>query len=354
MKKNMTLSNVPSIPSPLEMVQVHTFPNIGEDGHVVELAKQCKILASLSKNTFWVQRDSTPRTVLEKLALDIYNYHMKNNGLLDRNPASGGCEFWVQVKPTSKGVDMHYDKDEEIAELMGIGVYPLISTVTYLSEIENSSATIVLNKTSETELEDPIDKCAIIWPSIGKHLAFNGSLLHGAPKILDLDEKTEEEEEDDEEDEEEHLRITFLVNLWIDHKPCGVNVLSDPLVNSLNSHDSHFFFSESSLLALSLEQKNNPETIILQNDTSSEKYEEKTIPFLSKSADWATNDDEIDVSIKMNFPFESYDSKNCYIVHYESSTCAYLEQDVYSDVEWEEEEEAKDNCIGEEDVKVCD
>ena len=89
------------------------------------------------------------------------------------------------------------------------------------------------------------------WPAAGKHLRFDGRLLHAALADLleeraeesegdevddgcDEEDEEEEEEEDDEEEEEEEeeqrqVRVTFLVNIWLDHRPsqCRACPLAD-------------------------------------------------------------------------------------------------------------------------------
>ena len=64
----------------------------------------------------------------------------------------------------------------------------------------------------------------VCQPRLGKHLCFDGRLLHAAPADLPSLDTPEEDEEEDEEDEdatEEEVveRITFLVNVWVDHVP---------------------------------------------------------------------------------------------------------------------------------------
>ena len=62
-------------------------------------------------------------------------------------------------------------------------------------------------------------------PLFGKHLLFGGDLLHAAPSSLIQDEEEEDEDEsedsdsDDSDDDEGLLRVTLLVNVWVNHIP---------------------------------------------------------------------------------------------------------------------------------------
>ena len=117
--------------------------------------------------------------------------------------------------------------------------------------------------------------------------------------------------------------------------------MSDDLVDSLNAHSSHFSYG-GSLLFLSQQEKENLEIITLQEDTPAADYEEKKIPFLSKSLDWAISDDEIGLSIMMNFPKQCYEKNSSYLIENKTTMQAYLVQDDIDDEEWEDEEEGED------------
>jgi hypothetical protein len=106
------------------------------------LNRQCNTLVSLSKETFWLGDLDEPRCELEFLAKTIYNYHTYSVDKNMINREVSGLEWWIQLKSNadsdkggddinmSDGVDLHYDKDEELAANFGIGVFPQISTVT--------------------------------------------------------------------------------------------------------------------------------------------------------------------------------------------------------------------------------
>lgn len=117
------------------------------------------------------------------MALSIFQEHFRLRQL-PPIPESAGAEWWVQYKSDesldrSAGIDLHYDKDEEIAAQYGVGVFPNLSTVTYLSCTATSLPTLILNNNPCTPVGDPIPEAYLSYPVIGKHVAFNGSLLHG-------------------------------------------------------------------------------------------------------------------------------------------------------------------------------
>ena len=165
-----------------------------------------------------------------------------------------GAEWWVQVKviasaedktipistnhPSSvEAIDLHYDKDEEMAALFGIGIFPVLSTVTYLTEIKNAPPTVIFSRRYD-EVDDDIDPVGIddmfvSYPSIGKHVAFDGRLLHGAPShpLLrrPLFQTGDAAFQRGDASNEQSIRITFLVNVWVGHKPVGVAELPAPI-----------------------------------------------------------------------------------------------------------------------------
>lgn len=79
-------------------------------------------------------------------------------------------------------IDLHYDKDENIAEAFSVGVFPQISTVTYVSSSSSFQPTMVFNTTAGDAVGTAISDCFISFPRVGKHVAFDGRFLHGAPE----------------------------------------------------------------------------------------------------------------------------------------------------------------------------
>jgi hypothetical protein len=87
----------------------------------------------------------------------------------------------------------------------------------------------------------------ISWPKCGKHFSFDGRYLHAAPS--DLMEKGLFEKQIQvpiqSTDESEvtrhtrrHRRVTFLVNIWLNHKPFNVEEFPESMIDKLSQMDS--------------------------------------------------------------------------------------------------------------------
>ena len=149
------------------------------------LAKKCEKLAQLSKDTFWVPSTGAPMSDLEALAQSIFRWHTQQLGV---NPdcSRSGAEWWVQVKKVERvtcdsahdgscgsygdtmpiqsprnadveveggvGIDLHYDKDEAIASSFSVGIFPIISTVTYLSDTPHALPTLIFETTAGNQV----------------------------------------------------------------------------------------------------------------------------------------------------------------------------------------------------------
>lgn len=211
------------------------------------LVREAAELVKHSKDTHWLElnNDDEPnqkKTKLEGLALTILQRHIKEYQLSnnDNDGFQGGAEWWVQVKPitnptesssrldhddTTNGdeaVDLHYDKDEVLAENFDLGAFPTLSTVTYLTATPSASPTVVFPHTYNTDQDEVMDEMLLSWPRRGKHLVFDGRLLHGAPAHHALRSMTSGESNE----KMDEFRVTFLVNIWDGRKPCDVEALS--------------------------------------------------------------------------------------------------------------------------------
>jgi len=127
-------------------------------------------------------------------------------------------------------MSIHWDCDEERKGRTGDHVPPYLATVTYLTSA--GAPTIVLPVAScprgravmmPEAAAEPCLLCYASFPITGKHLAFDGRLLHGACRD---DDPAPHEASDGE-------RVTVLVNLWLGYRPVGVEELSDELVAAL-------------------------------------------------------------------------------------------------------------------------
>jgi len=206
------------------------------------LIKEACELVKHSRDTHWVELNSEPdekNSTLEELALTILRRHVREYQLCNNTGKfQGGAEWWVQVKPVSlptnsnesrldhtaegeEAVDLHYDKDEALAESFDLGSFPTLSTVTYLTATLNAAPTIVFPHTYDKDEGEVIDEMLVSYPRRGKHLVFDGRLLHGAPAHHALRCVNESVTGGD----SALNRVTFLVNVWVERQPSGVKPL---------------------------------------------------------------------------------------------------------------------------------
>ncbi|CAE8616585.1 unnamed protein product, partial [Polarella glacialis] len=160
------------------------------------------------------------RTVLDRFALDVFWFHASRLGLSQDEVRTlgrvAGAECWVQrrtaAQPASeRGMDWHYDKDEDLLDERDIAVTPTVSTVTYLSSV---GAPLVVVSHTHLEREggalsgfgDAEVRAFVNRPLFGRHVAFDGGLLHGCPARLG---------------ETAGERLSLVVNVWLDHRPLG-------------------------------------------------------------------------------------------------------------------------------------
>ncbi|EQC34426.1 hypothetical protein SDRG_08196 [Saprolegnia diclina VS20] len=160
-------------------------------------------------STFFVRANDTPTCGMEALALKIFALHTDG---LSFDPANSGAEWWTQHIDHRDNIGFHWDRDYGMEEDNEEHVHPLVGTVTYLCV--NAGPTVILDKRGTfaygTSIEGPLTKCIVSRPVAGKHITFDGELLHGAPSSLAFPEVDEDVE---------GLRVTFLVNIWVDHVP---------------------------------------------------------------------------------------------------------------------------------------
>ena len=313
---------------------VYTIPDLNEKRFLKCLIRQSKELVQHSKDTFWLdaniveQQKNDSLCELEKFAWTIFRRHMEHYGANEdikqgdqEKALIVGAEWWVQVKMISpadektiaaaassnhpnstEAIDLHYDKDEEMASMFGIGVFPSLSTVTYLTEIENAPPTLIFSRRYD-EVEDDNDPVGIndmfvSHPIIGKHVAFDGRLLHGAPSHPLLRRQIHQTGNArfpcDDVSNEKSIRITFLVNVWIGHKPIGVNELPVPIRSAIRA---------STIDDGQNAPRNTPTPFILnapavainvqrQDDLPEHLRQRIELPFVGGKATWGGDDDD--------------------------------------------------------------
>ena len=123
-------------------------------------------------------------------------------------PTSRAREAMARADGYGK-VYMHFDKDERAYSECGLFVHPLASTVTYLTSEGAPTLVVDARLSPEGKYVEAVGDAHIVPPRVGRHVRFDGRLLHGAP--LELLEARG--------DEAPYVRVTFLVNIWIGHRP---------------------------------------------------------------------------------------------------------------------------------------
>lgn len=214
-------------------------------------AKQ--IFGGPNNPSFWVGADQEARTPLDHIAKDILKFHTARLQLTGR-PA--GAEYWVQFRSPSqpfaeRGMDWHFDKDEDLLDEQDITVAPAVSTVTYLSSA--GWPLLVLSEPSlATGAEQrgmlalaPLSGQSVsifaVFPKPGRHVAFSGDLFHGCP--LELGSCKGE-------------RWSLVVNLWFGHRPLGMrrsNSRKGGQQREIVQQDSNHIFNGDTLLTPDLE-----------------------------------------------------------------------------------------------------
>lgn len=234
----------------------------------------------LLPRTFWMPCEGRKAQCrLEKMALEVFRHHVPVECNYDA--ATSGAEWWVQIRPSppagrysmhakddspgaregdnqqedmsKKGISYHWDKDEDLRLMMGgtMNIHPHISTVTYLTDL--GAPTVVLNHRvdnltgeylSPPSNSDP--EAFVSWPSRGKHLSFDGRYLHAAPgDLMDIGEfeeqcRIKEGKAEGKSGKEvttvkrRHRRVTFLVNIWLNHKPFNVEPFPEGMLDKLS------------------------------------------------------------------------------------------------------------------------
>eukprot|EP00913_Durusdinium_trenchii_P033365 g31234.t2 len=144
--------------------------------------------------SFWIGAFEPARTLLDRFASQVFWFHVKRLSLAEslRDFPCAGAEFWVQRRGPEqawweRGMDWHFDKDGHFEHRQHIkrsfGGRLDLGTVTYLSS--QGAPLVVL---SQPRLAGPMSLTMedeaiafIVCPFFGRHVAFDGRLLHGCP-----------------------------------------------------------------------------------------------------------------------------------------------------------------------------
>ena len=212
-----------------------------------------------SGETYWLAADAEPRCALERLAKHVFDAHVgdaverfvaNESSVPPFDASRSGAEWWTQVVDMDDEIGVHWDKDYGL-EPSGLNVHPQIGTVTYFSSF--GAPTMMARKPTptffsesvagaleglETQYKDREHMCFfarraglpafasanafLSFPAFGKHVAFDGRWLHGA-----LPELSRKAEEKNPTSSTTTKRVTFLVNVWLNHVPSTATPLPE-------------------------------------------------------------------------------------------------------------------------------
>eukprot|EP01062_Namystynia_karyoxenos_P070250 TRINITY_DN65640_c0_g1_i1.p1 TRINITY_DN65640_c0_g1~~TRINITY_DN65640_c0_g1_i1.p1 ORF type:complete len:450 (+),score=95.34 TRINITY_DN65640_c0_g1_i1:76-1350(+) len=184
----------------------------GDSGALAEFCGAARA-AGAAGRSFFLGAADRPTCALEAFARAVFDAHCGGRSGVDA--ARSGVEWWVNVRPRAgdppgRPIDFHWDKDMTLLKQTGVHLHPFVSTVTYLSD--TGAPTLVLDRRlggvsvpggAVSVAEGDIAEGVVSWPEAGKHITFDGRLLHGA---VDLDGDSSAE------------RITFIANIFVNHQ----------------------------------------------------------------------------------------------------------------------------------------
>jgi hypothetical protein len=150
-------------------------------------------------------------------------------------------------------VGMHFDADYGLeAQAPGLLLHPRLATITYLSDF--GAPTVVWDRKSSPpdcldELTGPVGRAWLSHPKIGKHIAFDGRLLHGAPTVFfpaataaavapaaaDFNDEKDDSSRPTKRIKQDRRRITLLVNIWLNHCPLDAEPLDEESLAQLTT-----------------------------------------------------------------------------------------------------------------------
>lgn len=276
---------------------------------------------------------------LEQLACSIFLRHVESynlkNFIENTKYQDFGVEWWVQVKEVvnsdeneedgdmmmtnrNEAIDLHYDKDEELAASFDIGSFPTLSTVTYLTDGPfgkdmnghdvSAPPTLIFAHTHEMVNDGPLGRhlftdenevkdspqLLVCHAREGKHLCFDGHLLHGAASNIALRKAITMKGETVNSVKNQGLRVTFLVNIWLTRRPSRVITLPDSIRSALKTCSISPVIN--SIHPLLMHPRKIHECRIggdERNDPSS-ALDRIKLPFVSNNATWIDRDEDLD------------------------------------------------------------
>lgn len=187
--------------------------------------------------TFFLKAEDSPRCALEELARRVFLLHTT---AAEFDPSTSGAEWWTQVVDSNSDIGFHWDKDYAYEQTTGVNLFPHLGTVTYLTD--TGGPTVVLRRPGCPMSADdhsglPSD-IVISHPQIGKHIKFDGQLLHAAPASLCSSMHNQGSAATPTK------RVTFLVNIWLNHIPIRTMPFPADLAQALTPIENVFVHSK--------------------------------------------------------------------------------------------------------------
>jgi hypothetical protein len=209
--------------------------------------------------TFFLPSTMKPRCALEALVKTIFDNHVEHLEEGTFSTKQSGAEWWTLVldadEDKKKGtadndeeegegdeIGLHFDADYELEEqASNVLLHPRVATVTYLSDF--GAPTLIIDQKSppmddlkKKKLEEGISKAWLSHPKLGKHTAFDGRLLHGAPSLYFPPIKKQSEDEPAAKRQKiEKKRYTLLVNIWLNHWVLDAALLDEEVCSKLKT-----------------------------------------------------------------------------------------------------------------------
>jgi len=188
---------------------LHGAVDLSDPAELERMVRDCR--AAFRNKSYWLAADAAPRFSLEWLARAVFEYHTARLGPGDYDPARTGAEWWVHFRGPAaadgEAIGFHWDRDEYYADAAKQNVHPQIATVTYLSD--HGAPTMILEQVPIAPGRTATPRTAYLsHPRLGKHASFDGRLLHGVPPELMVPQARKAG----------YTRITFLVNIWVNHR----------------------------------------------------------------------------------------------------------------------------------------
>ncbi|RHY04396.1 hypothetical protein DYB36_005857 [Aphanomyces astaci] len=181
-------------------------------------------------STFFIKANEASVCGMEVLAKKIFDLHTQG---MTYDPATSGAEWWTQHIDHRDNIGFHWDRDYGKEEDDQVHVHPFLGSVTYLCV--NAGPTVILDKRGTFEygadISGPLRQCIVSRPTPGKHITFDGELLHGAPSDLAFPHVNE--------DDDTSVRVTFLVNIWLNHVPIQSQRLEPTVASTLKLEAKH-------------------------------------------------------------------------------------------------------------------